>query len=438
MKQVYHTRSPYRRKSSTIRTRYDLQSATPFGGAVSLIDFVLGTQVGRAFWGRDLRKEKNTRFDTDDIALTIILGSMLGQERIFHFEDIEQVPLLKLRLNIPKLPYMALLYKELKRLGSTDGMRAIRDAQRQTLEAQLPKGQDIVVDIDSSVETVYGDQEQSGVGYNPHHHGLASFHPLLAFDSLSGASLYDELRSSGVHTADGFAQFYEAMKRQLPQGVGIRAIRMDNGFTGEKVFQVLEQDHRDYVIKLKWTKRLEQQAQAQSLPWRCITQSDREHCDVASTQYQATSWEHSRRVILVRRLDIDPQECLCADWLWEYEAIATTFDWAGEDVWHFYNYRGNAEIHIKEAKYGFAIDQFSSHDFNANQALQSLRLLAYNLLLRYKHLALQPAVSRWTAGRLRRRLFCLPGILVHHARQWSLRLPEYAKQRSSQILQNAT
>ncbi|WP_206920662.1 transposase, partial [Alicyclobacillus suci] len=80
------------------------------------------------------------------------------------------------------------------------------------------------------------------------------------------------------------------------------------------------------------------------------------------------------------------------------------FDWSGEDVWHFYNFRGNAENHIKEAKYGFAIDQFSSQNFDANKALQALKLLAYNLLLLYKHVALQPGVRQWTAGRLRRRL----------------------------------
>lgn len=63
----------------------------------------------------------------------------------------------------------------------------------------------------------------------------------------------------------------------------MRAIRIDKGFTGEKVFQPLEQDGRDYVFKFKWTKRLAELAP--NLAWRCITQSDREHCDVASIMY---------------------------------------------------------------------------------------------------------------------------------------------------------
>ncbi|GMA66050.1 hypothetical protein GCM10025859_64920 [Alicyclobacillus fastidiosus] len=217
---------------------------------------------------KGLRKRKNAQFHMDDIALTFIVGSLLGQERIFHYEDIEQDPLLTLKLDLPKLPDTTLLYKDLKRLGSFAGIRAIRSAQHQILKALLPKGRDIVVDIDSSVETVYGQQQQSAVGYNPHHHGRPSFHPLLTFESLTGCCIYDELRSGDAHTADGFADFYEAMKKQLPAGVTIRAIRMDKGFTGEKVFQTLEQDGTDYAIKLKWTKRLAELAQAPNVVWR--------------------------------------------------------------------------------------------------------------------------------------------------------------------------
>ncbi|WP_206923156.1 hypothetical protein, partial [Alicyclobacillus suci] len=67
-----------------------------------------------------------------------------------HFEDIEQDPLLKLKLDVPKLPDTTLLYKDLKRLGSDAGIKAIRSAHRQILRSLLPKGQGIVVDIDSS------------------------------------------------------------------------------------------------------------------------------------------------------------------------------------------------------------------------------------------------------------------------------------------------
>lgn len=139
-------------------------------------------------------------------------------------------------------------------------------------------------------------------------------------------------------------------------------------------------------MKLKWTKRLVDLAQAPNLAWHCITQSDHEHCDVASIMYQATSWEKPRRVAIVRRLNIDPGEVLCADWLWECEAIATTFDWSGEDVWHFYNLN-----HIKEAKYGFAVDQFSSQNFGCQSSVARTEVVSIK-----RALTLQPgSAAAW-------------------------------------------
>ena len=38
----------------------------------------------------------------------------------------------------------------------------------------------IVIDVDSTVKTVYGNQQGVSVGYNPHKCGAASYHPLLA------------------------------------------------------------------------------------------------------------------------------------------------------------------------------------------------------------------------------------------------------------------
>ncbi|WAH36469.1 transposase [Alicyclobacillus dauci] len=82
------------------------------------------------------------------------------------------------------------------------------------------------------------------------------------------------MRSGSAHTADRFYEFYYAMKEQLPSGCNIRAIRTDKGFTGERVFQTLEQDHQDYIVKLRWTKRLA--TLTQNLAWHCITKSERE------------------------------------------------------------------------------------------------------------------------------------------------------------------
>ncbi|KPV45203.1 hypothetical protein AN477_03425 [Alicyclobacillus ferrooxydans] len=59
---------------------------------MDLIDFALVTGIDIEFWVDGLPKGGNMQFHMDDIALTVIVGFLLGQERIFHFEDIERIP----------------------------------------------------------------------------------------------------------------------------------------------------------------------------------------------------------------------------------------------------------------------------------------------------------------------------------------------------------
>lgn len=78
--------------------------------------------------------------------------------------------------------------------------------------------------------------------------------------------------------------------------------------------------------------------------------------EVASGQYQATTWKNPRRVVLVHKRLAEPEEnLLLEDLLWEYKAMVTNLDWDEEAVWQSYNHRCAAENYIKEAKQGFFI-----------------------------------------------------------------------------------
>jgi len=81
---------------------------------------------------------------------------------------------------------------------------------------------------------------------------------------------------------------------------------------------------------------------------------------------------------------------------------------------------------IREAKDGFGIDEFSSRSWNANYADLLLKLLAYNLTLAFQRdLSAFRGEPLQTVRLLRRWILCIPGILVHHARGWTLRLARH-------------
>nr|WP_247740976.1 hypothetical protein [Cohnella sp. LGH] len=45
---------------------------------------------------------------------------------------------------------------------------------------------DLILDLDSTAETMYGDQSGAAKGTNPHKPGRRSYHPLLAFEGQTG------------------------------------------------------------------------------------------------------------------------------------------------------------------------------------------------------------------------------------------------------------
>ena len=87
----------------------------------------------------------------------------------------------------------------------------------------------IVIDVDSTVKTVYGNQQGVSVGYNPHKCGAASYHPLLAFCAETKEILQGWLRSGSVYTSNAVVEFIRQLVPQLPNRTCI-LFRGDSGF----------------------------------------------------------------------------------------------------------------------------------------------------------------------------------------------------------------
>src|SRR5690625_1495304 len=66
----------------------------------------------------------------------------------------------------------------------------------------------IIYDLDSTHAIAYGDQES--IAYN-HHYGEVGFHPLVAFDGVTGAFLKAKLRPGNVYTSNGVVEFIQPL-----------------------------------------------------------------------------------------------------------------------------------------------------------------------------------------------------------------------------------
>lgn len=145
----------------------------------------------------------------------------------------------------------------------------------------------MIIDLDSTHSDTFGNQEKTE--YNAHY-GTQGYHPLVAFDGLTGDFLKAELRSGNVYTSKGVKDFLAPMLTHYRQVLPCTDIlvRGDSGFATPEVYDTCESNESFYVIRLKSNKVVEKLAETFVLvgddhPWE-----EREvHC--YSAFYQANS-----------------------------------------------------------------------------------------------------------------------------------------------------
>ena len=419
--------TPSDRTPPTIREKFDWEGATRFGGSPLLIDYAhhIGLcaplQQGLAAHA----KRDNAVYPLWQTAALLILGRVLGLARLAAFALGEEDPLLRVTRGLRKLPDAPLLYRDLERMGAPAPRAALEPVQ-DALVAHVV-GDEILRDLDTTVETVYGHQAGTAVGYNPTKHGRASYHPLVACDGRTRAALRTELRPGNTVATTAVIPFLDQVLAHLPDATRVGGFRADRGFQGETVFGWCEARDIPYTIKMTVSPAL--QDVVDRWRFRGIGDVDGDRLEVAAGLYQAQSWTHPRRVGAIRKRVRDG---LFTAYCYDYQAIVTTLPDDPEDVLHVYNHRCTMETMIGEAKAGFGIDAITSHVEDANRADLALKGIAYHLALAFQRDLAPPADTppavpddeppHRLIQTVRRLLLHIPAILVHHARGWTLRL----------------
>lgn len=110
-----------------IPATFTLRGATRYGGFNLLSDFVRAQRIDRALAeavGRD--KAPWARYSLGESLRHLLDGYLLGLERVWHFEELEQEPLLCAKRGRERLPDFTLLYRELARLDTPERLGRLR------------------------------------------------------------------------------------------------------------------------------------------------------------------------------------------------------------------------------------------------------------------------------------------------------------------------
>lgn len=168
--------------------------------------FLEKIKLADAMRGLSRGKAHNSIFPLHQILLYLIVGWMLGCERIFHFCRLQYDALLRRFLG-GRCPHHSLFYKELVRLGRTcPGLAMeLQMLHQKVIRPCLPAR--LILDLDSTVETVYGNQGGAAKGTNPNKPGRKSYHPLLAFEGQTRLNLNAWLRPGNTHSSTNAIDF---------------------------------------------------------------------------------------------------------------------------------------------------------------------------------------------------------------------------------------
>ncbi len=172
-----------------------------------------------------------------------------------------------------------------------DGNQALLDKVHHARQFQT-----LLFDLDSTHSDTYGQQVQSA--YNAHY-GTVGFHPLVAFDGLTGDFLKAKLRPGNVYTSNGVVDFMrpliEHYNQKFPETTSL--VRGDSGFAVPGLYELCEKESVFYIIRLKSNAKLKSLAD-ELHPIDEIQDVTVTESYIEESIYQAASWSKSRRVII--------------------------------------------------------------------------------------------------------------------------------------------
>ena len=288
----------------------------------------------------------------------------------------------------------------------------------------------LMIDLDGLPFEVHG--QQAGSQYNGYY-GQRMFHALIASCDESGDLLDGMLRPGAVGSADGALEFIQRVVERVRRVCESVLVRLDAGFPDGQTLKGLESSGIDYVARIRNNAVLDRMAQPylRRPPGR-PPREGRVWCH--ELRYQADSWEHARRVVLVV---VERPGELFLDYFWLITNLKRN-RYCGARLLGLYRMRGKAEgymgefmdvlapalssaprakSHYRGRRLEAATEPEEAGVRAQNETLLPLNLLAYEVLHAGRCVMEQATGTGWSLRRLRERVLRVASRVVRHGRR---------------------
>lgn len=276
----------------------------------------------------------------------------------------------------------------------------------------------LILDLDSTVVTVFGHQEQAEVGYNPRYRGKRSYNPLLCLEANSSLLWDTELRPGNAGTWEGSVELLASCFGSLPADLRELRVRADAGFGFNPVLDMLEARPAQYAVVARLTTGLKRKLgglryEACNPVW-----------ELAELDFRPMGWSKDRRFVIARRQieATEPEPTLFHLNRYLYRAWVTNLSLTPSGVWRFYDGRAGMEPRIGELRENFALRKIPTRAFAANALYLEIIRLAHNLVTVFQRTCLPDEWQDLNLSTLRYKLFWLPGELTRPQNRPTLRL----------------
>jgi hypothetical protein len=409
-----------RRSPKNVRIAFNHGGLTHYGGIFFFHEFTRVLQL-RDFLSRHLTYGR-LRYDysLSHMLLALTYPILLGLDRLETASFLRNNGTFQYLTGLPGYPDPQSLRRFLLQAPPEfrEQLHRLNDRLLQRFVHEPEHRSRLILDVDSTVVTVFGYQEGVAVGYNPRYRGKRSYDPLLCLEANS-AFLWDtELRPGNAGTWAGSVGLLASCFLSVPADIRELRVRADAGFGYDPVLTVLEERAAEYAVVARMTPSLRRVLGG--LPYQRLNA----RWEIAECEHRPSDWKQARRCIVARRRieEAEPEPTLFTLERYFYRAWISNSSLTAAGVWHFYDGRAGMEPRIRELREDFALRRIPTRAFAANALYLEVIRLAYNLVTAFQRTCLPQAWRDLTLTKLRHKLFWLPGELTRPQNRPTLRL----------------
>jgi len=411
-------------------TAFDFEGSnmTAYGGLLPVATMLEKLQFQQLIEEHVTIKRLTTSMPGFRFVLAMVLALYIGFSRLNHLQFLEREPMLTGILEVGQLPVQSTFWRFLASLHLVVARQLQEVSQRmrqRVWEASHVQLHEVILDTDTTVQTVYGRQMGARKGYNPQHRGKKSYQPILTFLAETREYLGGELRKGERPTGKQIAAHLDSVFAALPATVERCYARADSGFYCWEAVEAYTRHACRFVLSAQKTPRLVEELKAARWTGSPRTDADGQ-CEF---RYQPQGWEKAYRFVALRyqktakpnrKHQTAEQYQLFDTPEYTYRAFVTDLDAPIDVVVGFYRQRAGAENLIKEANNDAGLAAHPSARWAMNCVHFQLAMLAYNLncwlmLFNREEKARAADLHHTTLATARLRFLFLAAKIVRHA-----------------------